>query len=547
MDKIKKIISLCLVCSVLLLSVKFCKVETRADVIAVTGVTTVTVIILGVLSICGVLYLNQDTIATGINGYLDSVYTDYDEYNVNQTQSALNSVLNANNVQTKVIDDEVYDEFSEEYNDSIIYSRITKSGRVFTLYQGGQGGAPEPSHFDFKPMATFAVGMGALFIVCKSVVDYYSRFFTKTNNSLTINNTITMSEEEMNNIFGKFGTNYTLSKTYADFGNYQNGDIAVRVYYNSGEFDIRYNRPYSTASNNQSYYMYWQGTNYMYNMNVTPPQIRTYSYTDWDNRTVRGNTYAQLRMGCTEANKVLYPFINIGAGEIPYTYDEESPYYIKGIYFFGDYVDLSGLIDPENMPDEWVAPDDMELGEINAYEDLPDDFSVEQFKHYLDNKYPSEFPTGESDKVQVTTPELGELPNTLEYPAYALSALGTNPNLNPDVSPSPAPSPSEVPLPSDEPIETENEDLNNLQLSGFINKFPFCMPMDLYNMISCLEAEPLAPVFRLTFPTPMLERKGIDFVVDLNEYNALAELIRRGELIVFCVGLVLLTRHIIKG
>ena len=93
------------------------------------------------------------------------------------------------------------------------------------------------------------------------------------------------------------------------------------------------------------------------------------------------------------------------------------------------------------------------------------------------------------------------------------------------------------PTPSPEDIES------NLTLTPDENlkdKFPFCIPFDIYDLVSGLVAEREAPV--ITCPVDV---SGNTVTVDLSEYDSVAELLRLLELILFIIGLAVATRYLI--
>lgn len=78
----------------------------------------------------------------------------------------------------------------------------------------------------------------------------------------------------------------------------------------------------------------------------------------------------------------------------------------------------------------------------------------------------------------------------------------------------------------------------------FKEKFPFCLPWDLYNVFVILNAEPVAPKFDIPFK---LERLGIDYVftIDLSDYEQFALISRVSLSITFIIALILLSRKVI--
>lgn len=75
--------------------------------------------------------------------------------------------------------------------------------------------------------------------------------------------------------------------------------------------------------------------------------------------------------------------------------------------------------------------------------------------------------------------------------------------------------------------------------------FPFCIPFDIYHMVTLFAAEPEAPHAKWEFKLPFT---GGTYEVewDLKEWDEVAELCRKLELILFCVGLAVVTSKLIK-
>ena len=100
--------------------------------------------------------------------------------------------------------------------------------------------------------------------------------------------------------------------------------------------------------------------------------------------------------------------------------------------------------------------------------------------------------------------------------------------------------PAEVAEATKAEVTTELDSLS-LDLKDF---FPFCIPFDLYAFFGCLNAAPEAPVFELALPTPF---GSYSFTVDLSPYDSVAEICRKLQLLLFCIGLAFETRNLIKG
>lgn len=75
--------------------------------------------------------------------------------------------------------------------------------------------------------------------------------------------------------------------------------------------------------------------------------------------------------------------------------------------------------------------------------------------------------------------------------------------------------------------------------------FPFCIPFDLYDMVTGLQAARCAPYFEWELVVPNV----IDytFEIDFSSFDTVATLLRTLELLAFCVGLAFVTRSIIRG
>lgn len=76
------------------------------------------------------------------------------------------------------------------------------------------------------------------------------------------------------------------------------------------------------------------------------------------------------------------------------------------------------------------------------------------------------------------------------------------------------------------------------------HKFPFSIPFDLYNMFSILNVEPQTPEIRGTINLGIYQWP-IEW--DLHQFDNTAELLRNVEFVGFVIGLIFITRNIIKG
>lgn len=104
--------------------------------------------------------------------------------------------------------------------------------------------------------------------------------------------------------------------------------------------------------------------------------------------------------------------------------------------------------------------------------------------------------------------------------------------------------PTTTPTTDDTPI-----DFTPIELP-FKTKFPFCIPFDLINSVQSFKATPVAPKFNIVFPNLTIggiKMTGGSFVLDLSVLDNVVPELRFFILISFLVGLIKLTRGIIRG
>ena len=138
-----------------------------------------------------------------------------------------------------------------------------------------------------------------------------------------------------------------------------------------------------------------------------------------------------------------------------------------------------------------------------------------------------------NDAVQDVMQQLSD--GTMTYQQYVDSIT---PPSDPDVPIDPDPT-----VPSEDVWEPpENPGQFALDLSNY---FPFCIPFDLYDFVSCLRADPVAPV--IEWAVPLLGGSSYSLEIDFSTFDSVAQLLRRLQLLLFCVGLAFKTRDLIKG
>ncbi len=75
--------------------------------------------------------------------------------------------------------------------------------------------------------------------------------------------------------------------------------------------------------------------------------------------------------------------------------------------------------------------------------------------------------------------------------------------------------------------------------------FPFCIPFDLIACIKGLAADPEAPVWNIKIPMPTNYTWAI--TIDMSDYDGVVRIFRIGEDLLFIVGLIVVTRNLIRG
>lgn len=94
--------------------------------------------------------------------------------------------------------------------------------------------------------------------------------------------------------------------------------------------------------------------------------------------------------------------------------------------------------------------------------------------------------------------------------------------------------------------DTKDEDLDKYKIK-VADIFPFCIPFDIYRFFSCLAADPVAPKF--TIPVITENSFGIpeySIEIDFAMFDTVAAILRKMELLGFCVGLAFATNKLIK-
>lgn len=95
----------------------------------------------------------------------------------------------------------------------------------------------------------------------------------------------------------------------------------------------------------------------------------------------------------------------------------------------------------------------------------------------------------------------------------------------------------------DPPTDDKN---NKLKYDGWTTIFPFCIPFDLVRCFEVLKTKPVAPEWEYTLKVDSLNFE-YTFHLNFDKVRPLVTIFRTGVLLTFIVGLILVTRNIIKG
>lgn len=102
---------------------------------------------------------------------------------------------------------------------------------------------------------------------------------------------------------------------------------------------------------------------------------------------------------------------------------------------------------------------------------------------------------------------------------------------------------------AEEKEATSMFDMDNFKMQdGIIYKFPFSIPFDIYNVFVKLTSERECPVFEIPFKLNFLGHEFNETItIDMKRYDPVVKVIRILLTILFCVGLITITRDLIRG
>lgn len=94
----------------------------------------------------------------------------------------------------------------------------------------------------------------------------------------------------------------------------------------------------------------------------------------------------------------------------------------------------------------------------------------------------------------------------------------------------------------DVPLDPDVDTVNSLAFD-LREIFPFCIPFDLYNLLTKFVAEPQAPYWEISIPMPM-NLPALEFVIDFSDFESVGVVLRSFEMVLFVASLAVATRSI---
>ena len=124
-----------------------------------------------------------------------------------------------------------------------------------------------------------------------------------------------------------------------------------------------------------------------------------------------------------------------------------------------------------------------------------------------------------------------------------------NPSPSPDPSPDPDPSPSPDPSPDPDPDAPATDEEAAKYTANLTTIFPFCIPFDLIRAFKVLSVDGEAPVYKI--PVQIKYGGYIDinesWDIDMSDFDMVVQIMRIIETLSFIVGLIMITRNLIRG
>lgn len=122
------------------------------------------------------------------------------------------------------------------------------------------------------------------------------------------------------------------------------------------------------------------------------------------------------------------------------------------------------------------------------------------------------------------------------------------PDPSPDPDPSPNPSPDPDPSPEPDPDAPATDEEVAPYTADLTTIFPFCIPFDLIRAFKVLSVQGEAPVYNIPLK---IDYKYVHineaWSIDMSDFSSVIQILRVMETLGFIVGLILVTRKLIRG
>lgn len=160
------------------------------------------------------------------------------------------------------------------------------------------------------------------------------------------------------------------------------------------------------------------------------------------------------------------------------------------------------------------------------------------------------------DQITGFISKLAELAQTVTDPAQlqqlqrelVSSLIKSITNVSPSINPTPDPSPKPDPSPEPDPDAPATDKEAAKYTADLTTVFPFCIPFDLIRAFKVLSAEGEAPVYKMPLK---IDYKSIHvseaWQIDMSDFASVIQILRVMETLGFIVGLILVTRKLIRG
>ena len=123
-----------------------------------------------------------------------------------------------------------------------------------------------------------------------------------------------------------------------------------------------------------------------------------------------------------------------------------------------------------------------------------------------------------------------------------------DPDPSPEPSPNPDPSPDPDPSPKPDPDAPATDEEAAKYTADLTIVFPFCIPFDLIRAFKVLSVQGEAPVYEMPL---QIDYKSIHvdehWSIDMSDFSSVIQILRVMETLGFIIGLILVTRKLIRG